>query len=156
MDVGDRMLGLARWARLGEHVPFPHDRPAPDEKRTEMRERRLATVCRSDRDGQAVRWDGAGERDLAGGRRPHPLSVPDRDIDAPVLPRRVLVVADRELAQDRSIDRPRPRCGAGSHHETEGGRDRQCGEHPQQTSSRCPWSEHGSTVACGACVAQPS
>jgi hypothetical protein len=146
MDVRHGVLGLAGRARIGDRLPLGDTVAAFDAQPAEVRERRLVPAVGRDGHGEAVRGHGTGERDVARGRSPDREGALERDVDTAMLPRRVPVGPDGESAQHRTVRGPRPRPGgnAGCEGPSE----------PEQHAdgrSRCPSSEHDSTVACAWC-----
>ena len=149
VHVGSCVLRLARRARLCDDIAFGHVRAAPDRDRTDVRERRLEAVGRRDRDRQAVRGHLAGKRHLTGYRGSNDVCSADRDVDATMLARGVLVVTDRELTKHGAVDRPCPGMrgrgvGKRDHRKRERGDRERC----------CPRSEHGSRLARAATECQ--
>ncbi len=143
MDVGRGVLGLARRAGVGDRVSLRDRGALADAEGAEMSERGPVSVGCHDGDRQTVRRDRAGERDLAGHRRPDRRCPDERDVDAAMLTRRVLVVVHEERAQDRSVGRPVPPQGCGwAQDECPRAADADADGPP-----RCPASEHGATVA---------
>ncbi len=141
MDVRLLVLGNARRACLCKRRSLGDAVAAPDEKLPEMGHGDLVCVD-LDRDGEPVRRDLSGEGDLTGDRRADRAICFESDVDTAVLSAGVRIVAERELAKDAALRRPRPCLGARGERERE--RDR---EHGGSEHSRCPRSEHGSTVA---------
>jgi hypothetical protein len=109
MDVGNGMLGLPGRPGSGDRVALGDARASLDLERAEVGQRRAVAVFGRDRDGEPVRRYGAGERDLAGGGRADERRASELDVDPAVLTGRVLVVADRVPAENRSVGGPRPR-----------------------------------------------
>ena len=142
MDVWGVVLRLAAGAGLGDRVALAHGCAFPNSKRAEMGERGPVAVGRDDGDGQAVGRNRPCEGHLAGGGRPNQAAVADTDVDAAMLPGCVPIVRERETAENRPVGRPVPGprgVRAGER------RDRHAGD--TQNRSRCPSSEHRSTVA---------
>ena len=109
MDVRDVVLRIARRSGLCDRGALLDRRSALDEQRPEMGEGRLVAVASGDRHGQAVRGNLPGERDLPTRRRAHEVGATERDVDATVLPARVLVLQDGKLAKHRAVRGPCPR-----------------------------------------------
>jgi hypothetical protein len=109
MDVGNRMLGLAGRPGGGDRVALGDARALLDKERAEVRERNAVAVLGRDRDREPVRRHGSGERDLPRGGRADERRASELDVDPSVLAGRVLVVADRVPAENRSVSGPRPR-----------------------------------------------
>lgn len=142
MDVWHSVLRFSGWPGFCDGVTL-HDAPTTlHEQRAEVGQRRLVPVVRRDRHGQAVGRYLPGECDLTGGRRQHTARIAESNVHAAVLPTRIAIVRDGELAEDRPIRGPRPRPGGGS--PSERPRHRSCAD---DQPPRCPASEHGSTVA---------
>lgn len=132
MDVRNVVLGVARGPRIGDATSFLDAIPTTDVERAEVRERRLVSLRRQDRHGEAVRGDGAGERDLACGGSPHGARI-GRDVDSPVLSTGVGVVAERELPEHLAVGRPGPApCSRGG----DQGQHEQAGR--EEDGFRCP------------------
>ena len=149
MHIGSCVLRLSRGARLCDAIPFGDASAAPDRDRAEVRQRGLEAVRRLDRDRETVRGHLTGERHLARDRGSNDVGSADRDVDAAMLARRVLVVTDRELAKDGAVDRPRPReCGRGVGERAKGERER------GDEDCCCPRSEHGARLARAAAECQ--
>ena len=143
MDVGRVVLRFAGRTGVRDRISLADRLTLPDAERAEMRKGGLVAVRGHDRDRQPVRRDLTGERDLPGGRRANRRCARERDVDAAMLARGVLVVLYGESAQNRTVGGPRPppgRFGAQS--------ERPCGDRTDaDRPSRCPTSEHGATVA---------
>jgi hypothetical protein len=142
MDVRHVVLRLAGWAGVGDGIAFRNVLAALDPERAEMCERRSVLPDR-DRDREAMRGHLAGEGDVTGRWGAHAARSHERDVHPSVLAARVLVGANRESSEDGAVGRPCPRPGRpwpGT-----GGPDRHQGQ--AHEPSRCPRSEHGSTVA---------
>ena len=124
------VLRVARYPGCGEHRPLEHDVAAAHQQRAEMRQRGLVPVARRNGHGEPMRGHRPGEGDLArrGGARSR--RVPERDVDASMLPARVRVVAERERAKDRAARRPAPGSGVGRSRERPYERERR-EEHPR-------------------------
>jgi hypothetical protein len=108
VHVRDVVLDDARRARLGYGLAFLDDVAPPHEQWAEMRERRLVTARRGDRDGGPVGRDLPGERHLAGCRRADDRSAVEREIDPSMLSAGVRVVADGVTAEHGSVGGPGP------------------------------------------------
>jgi hypothetical protein len=108
MDVRRSVLGLAGGPWIRNRVAFGDGGALPDTKGPEMGQRRPVAVVRQDRDGEAVRRYRPRERDLARGGSTDRAPVPQPDVDAAMLARRVLVVADRERSQHGPVGGPGP------------------------------------------------
>jgi hypothetical protein len=133
VHVRDVVFGVARRARLRDRLALLDDVATSHEQRAEMRERRLVTAGRNDRDRRAVRRDLAGERHLSRRRRANDRRAIQGDVDAAVLSARVWVVADRVSAQHRTVGGPGPRERVGGRHE----QPAECRERDDD-QSRCP------------------
>jgi len=144
MDVRHVVLGFPGRAGLGDRLTLLDVRTAFHLQRTEVGERRLVTVSSRDRDGESVRGNLSREGDLATRRRAHERRVVERDVHATMLSTCVLVVAECEFAKDRPVSGPCPRQGGGGQNQ----RADEC-RATDDSPSRCPSSEHGSTVAPG-------
>ena len=144
MDIGNVVLRLSGRPGLGYRVTFDDGRATPYEQLPEMGQRCLVTIVSGDGHREPVSGNLARKRDLSARGRAHDARVVERDVHSPVLASGVLVVRDRELAEDRPICRPCPRPRDGRHRK----RTRCCsGAH--ECPPRCPSSEHVSTVARG-------
>jgi hypothetical protein len=133
VHVREVVLGVARRSRLRDRFALLDDVATSHEQRAEVRERRLVTAGRDDRDRRAVRRDLTGERHLSGRRRANGRSAVQGDVDAAVLSARVWVVADGVTAQHGAVGWPGPRERVGGRHEQPAeGRKRDDGQ------SRCP------------------
>jgi hypothetical protein len=106
MHVRDVMLRLSGWPGLGDRSALLDRCTALHEERPEVGERRLVAVASSNRHGETVRGNLTGEGDFPIRRSTHNTCTAERDVHAAVLPARVLVVRDRELAQDGAVDGP--------------------------------------------------
>jgi len=142
MDVWHTVLRFSGRTRLCEGVPLADACATLHQQRTEVGQRCLVPVVRRDRHGQAVGRYLPGECDLTGDRRQHTSRIAESDVHTAVLPTRIAIVRDGELAEDRPIRGPRPRPRGGS--PSERPRHRSCAD---DQPPRCPASEHGSTVA---------
>ena len=141
MNVREVVLRLARRARLCDDIALHHTGTAPDAEGSQMSERRLV-VARRDGHGEPVRRHPSCKCDLTGNRRSYRRRGTEGDVDASMLPGGVGVAADREPAQHGAVDRPRPRHCRRPCDERQDERGAEA-HHP----SRCPPSEHPSTVA---------
>ena len=94
---------------------------APDRDARELEESHGEAVTRLDRQRAAAVRDRARERDGAANGRVHGVANGRADVDPAMLAARVGVIAEDERAQDRPVDRPRPR--------TRGSRERERPEH---------------------------
>jgi hypothetical protein len=144
MDVRHGVLGLPGRPGLGNDLTLLDVRAALHLQRTEVGERRPVTVSSRDRDREPVRGHLPRERDLAAHRRDHGGRLAERDVHATMLPTCVLVFTESELTQDRPVSGPCPRERGGRHDQ----RADDC-RAPDDSPSRCPSGEHGSTVAPG-------
>ena len=87
-------------------------RTARDAGRAEMDERRRVAERRLDRDGLPTRRHRPREADHPVGRRKDPRPCRRAEVDAAMLARGVRMrTVERERAQDRAVDGPRPRRG---------------------------------------------
>ena len=132
MDVRDLVLGNAGRPRFGQRRTLGDTLAALHEECPEMGQRDLVTI-RVDRDGEPVRGNLAGERDLTGGRRRDLAGAVEGDVDTAMLSARVGVVAERELAEDVTVRRPGPCLSVRSESERQADRRQGHSEH-----SRCP------------------
>jgi hypothetical protein len=93
--------------------------------RPEVDERDGVAVGRLDREAEAVRGHGAGERHRSGVRGDHRRSGGPADVDAAVLAGRVRITPELECLQDRTGRGPRPPVrGRCEHEEGDGDADR--------------------------------
>lgn len=86
-----------------------------------------------DRDGEPVRRNLTGEGDHARDRRIDLAAAVESDVDTAMLPARVGVVAERELAKDVAVRGPCPGVGIRSERERQADHRQGHPEHP-----RCP------------------
>jgi hypothetical protein len=107
-----------------------------------MGQGRFVATARGDGDGQPVRRYLPGERDLAAHGSQHRTRIAQSDVHATVLPARIAVGGDRELAENSSVRRPCPRPRGGSDDER-----RHDHADADEGSFCCPKSEHDSTLA---------
>ena len=142
MDVGHIVLRFSGWPRFCDCITLRDAPTALHEQRAEVGQRRLVSVIRGDRHGQAVGRHLSGEGDLTSDRRQHAARIAESDVHAAVLPTRIAIVRDGELAEDRPVGGPRPCPRGGGHSERPRHRSRADDQPP-----RCPASEHESTVA---------
>jgi hypothetical protein len=98
MDIRDVVLRLSGRPSLGDRAALLDGRAALHEQCPEMGEGRLVTIASCDRHGQAVGGNLSGETDHPTRGRTHDVRAAERNVHAAVLPARVLVVRDRELA----------------------------------------------------------
>jgi hypothetical protein len=84
---------------------------APDRDARELEEGHREAVTRLDRQRAAAVRDRARERDGAADGRVHGVADGRADVDPAMLAARIGVAAENERAQDRPVDRPRPRAG---------------------------------------------
>ena len=132
--------------RLGDAVaalPYLPDRLALSDARTllerhplELQQGDGVAVLRANRDGMTAVRDAPDERHSPGGGRANDAADVGRDVDAPVLATCIRVVAERERAQDRTVDGPAPRERSGSEHECEQGQTRDQPSHCHLRSLR--------------------
>ena len=141
MNVREVVLRLAGRARLCDDIALDHTGTAPDAEGPQMSEGRLV-VARRDGHGQPIRRHPSCKCDLTGNRRSYRRRGTEGDVDASMLPSGVGVAADREPAQHGAVDGPRPRHCRRPRDERQDEREAEA-HHP----SRCPPSEHPSTVA---------
>ena len=139
---GHRALRLPTARALRSASPSSYLSAAFHLEWAEVRQRGAVPVGGEDRHGEPVRRDGAGERDLAGGRCPDDPRVAERDVDAAMLTAGIGVVADGEAAEHFALRGPAPGHCAG-------GRDQRPDDRQPdgQSQSSCPLGQHGSTVA---------
>jgi hypothetical protein len=105
---------------------FHHRIALADEERAQVLQGHGVAVRRANRQGLPARGHRPGERHHAGRRGRHVGAKIARDVDPPVLPAGVGIIAENERPQDRSVRRPRPRLRRGR---DETGRDDQEHEH---------------------------
>jgi hypothetical protein len=141
MNVREVVLCLARRARLRNDISLNHTGTAPDAEGSQMSERRLV-VAGGDGHGEPVRRHPSGKCDFTGNRRSYRRAPTEGDVDTSMLPGGVGIAADREPAQHGAVDRPRPCHCRWPCDERQDERGAEA-HHP----SRCPPSEHPSTVA---------
>jgi hypothetical protein len=111
-----------------------HDRGASsDRDRAELEQRDGVAVLGADRERPAAIGHGARERHDAAGRCPHSGAQGRPDVQAAVLCTRVGIVSERESAEHRPVDGPRPRGCARSPRERYRGDD-QANETPHASS----------------------
>ena len=141
MNVREVVLRLAGWARLCNDIALHHAGTALNAEGSQMSEGRLV-VARRDGHGEPVRRHASCKRHHTRNRRAYRRRRTEGDVDSSMLPSGVGVAADREPAQYGAVDRPRPRHCRRPRHERQDERRAEA-HHP----SRCPPSEHPSTVA---------
>jgi hypothetical protein len=132
-DIGLADLGDAARTDGRDDVSFVDAIPSGGQERAEMEERDGVSVGRLDRHGPPARRDGAREADDARCGRAHVRPGRRAEIDAAMLTRCVRMRAvERERAQHRTVDGPRPRlrCRDGNRERTE----RQNSESPEHVS----------------------
>jgi len=117
VHVRDVVFGDARRPGLRDRLAFLEDVAVSHEQRAEMREGRLVTARRDDRDRGSVRRDLPRERDLPGRRGADDRRAVEGDVDPAMLSARVWVVADGVTAQHGTVGRPRPRKRVGRRQE---------------------------------------
>ncbi|MDH5281575.1 MAG: hypothetical protein OEW52_10575 [Thermoleophilia bacterium] len=109
MNVRNVVLRLSGWPRLGNRPALLGDRAALHEECPEMGQRRLVAVgCRNGH-GQAVGGNRSGEHDDSTHWGTHHVHAAESDIHTSMLPARVLVTRDRELAKNIAVGGPCPR-----------------------------------------------
>jgi hypothetical protein len=110
---GGRHAVLARADRA-DRLALADDRAAGDVDRAQLKERdRVAAGC-GDRQGPAPVRDRAGERDRARSGGAYDPADVGADVDSAVLAAGIRVGPERERAQHRPVDGPRPpACGRG-------------------------------------------
>ena len=110
VDVRLREVGVAGRTGGSHDDTLVHRGPAPDAERAELQQRHRRAGRRPDRERLPAARNRPRERHDAGGRRPHVLSEGRADVDAAVLSGCIRVVAiEGKAAEDRAVDRPRPR-----------------------------------------------
>ncbi len=102
-------LRLAAGADRADDLPLVDGRPHADSDRSQVHERDRVAVCGADRQALPLARDRSRERDDAGRRRAHVASRRRRDVDSPVLPGSVGILAADERPQHRPIHGPAPR-----------------------------------------------
>jgi hypothetical protein len=142
MDVRALVLGVAGRTRVGDDVALRDGHALAHAKRSEMRQRRLVSVARRDRDRETVRRHLAGEGDFTRCGRTDRRRIAQVDVDPAMLARRVRVVRDRERPQNGPVRGPRPRERRRRRRVRPGKSDE-----PADDDPRCHSREHGSTVA---------
>ena len=158
---GDADAEVDVW-RLGDAVAaLPHlpDRLALTDARTllerhllELEQGHGVAVRGADREGATAVRNAPDERHRPGGRRANVAADVGGDVDAAVLTACIGVVAERERAQDCTVDGPAPRERSGSEHEREQGQRRDQSSHCHLRSLRCDPADHrrggGSPTQC--------
>lgn len=138
-EVDERLRRLHDAGRAdgADDLPFGNRGAARNLDRAQVDERRGHSQARADRDALAAGRDGSREGDDTVDRRAHGRSRGRAEIDAAVLPCGVRMrPVERERAQDRPVDGPRPRVCSGHG-------QRECAktydsESPEHTSSLLP------------------
>lgn len=111
VDVGSRVLWLARRPAPGDRIALDDAGALLHEQRAEVRKRGPVPVGGRDRDGEPVRGHGAREGHVSARRGSDGRSSAELDVDPAVLASRVLVVPDRVTAENRPVGGPCPgRC----------------------------------------------
>jgi hypothetical protein len=124
VDVGRRVLGLAAWPHYRHRIALADRVSASYPDFAEVRQRDGVPARRGNRKGEPVSRDGAGEGDRAARRRSHDPCRVGGDVDSAVLTARVGVGPEREGAEYRPVDRPRPGEGSRRDGQSEGGHRR--------------------------------
>jgi hypothetical protein len=145
VDVRDVVFGDPGRPGLRDRVALLYMSAASHLERAQVRQRSPVAVGGEDRHGEPVRRHRAGERDLAGSRRPDDLRVAERDVDPAMLSAGVGVVAEGEAAKHCAFRGPVPGLRAGSSDQRPDDR-----QHDGQSQSSCPLGQHDSTVAAAA------
>jgi hypothetical protein len=121
VDVRRLRDAVAALPDRAENVSFVDLRALPDGSSPELQQGDRVPVAGANRHGAAAVRHAADERDRAGSRRADADADVGGDVDAAVLPAGVRIVAERERAQHRAVDRPAPGERAGSEHQREQG-----------------------------------
>jgi hypothetical protein len=108
MDVGRPRDGVDACAHGPDRITLTDHRSLPRRPRAELEQRDGVPVGGSNRDGTTPAGDRAREGHRARRRRSDGCADFRSDVDAAVLPAGVRIVAERERAQDRAVDRPAP------------------------------------------------
>ena len=111
-------MHVALAADEADDIAFPDGAAARDGRRTQVDERDRVAVRRPNRDDSAAPWDGAGEGHRPARRGEHGRAGSRADRNPAVLPTRVRMRrVEGEVAQHRTVRRPRPGARAGDHDE---------------------------------------
>lgn len=151
MHVRKVVLGIAGRPRLGDRLALGDVLSLAHEERAEVREGGLVTIAGDNGDREPVRRDPSREAHLAGRGRADRGRAAEGDVDPAMLPARVRVAPERELAQHGAVGRPGP--GGRPRGARQGDRAR---GHDRDHRSRCPTRQHESTVATAGGRRQPS
>jgi hypothetical protein len=108
VDVRDVDLGVARRPDRADGLALGDVVAGADDDRSQMEKCHGVRVGRPDRDRPPVAGQPARERDAPGGRRPDGLPGLAADVDAAVAVLVVVLAAEVEAPQDRSVGRPAP------------------------------------------------
>jgi hypothetical protein len=108
MHVRRRRDGVGAFADHADGRALVDAIALADARRTELQKGHREGVGGLDRHRTTAAWERADEGDGAAGGGEHTSAELACDVDAAVLTARVAVGGERERAQDRSGDRPRP------------------------------------------------
>ncbi len=125
VDMRSRRDRVGALADVADDSALRDEAAAHATRRTELQQRHRIAVGGLDRQRPTAARDRADERDHPRRRGKHGASELGADVDAAVLPARVVVRAERERSQDRPRRWPRP-----------GARRRCCEERREQNQDR--------------------
>jgi hypothetical protein len=124
VDVRRFRDAIAALADRAEGVAFADLCPLLDRCRLELQQRDRVPVAGSNRHRATAVRNAPDERDRPCRRRAHVAADVGGDVDPAVLAARVGIVAERERAQQRTVDRPAPSERSRSEYEREQGQRR--------------------------------
>jgi hypothetical protein len=124
VNVGRCRNAVAALADRAEGVAFADLCTLLDQRRLELQQRDRVPVAGSDRHRATAVRNAPNERDRPRRRGAHVAADVGGDVDPAVLAARVGIVAERERAQQRTVDRPAPSERSRSEHEREQGQGR--------------------------------
>jgi hypothetical protein len=137
MDVRRLRDAVAALADRAEGVAFADLCPLLDRCRLELQQRDRVPVAGSNRHRATALRNAPHERDRPRRRRAHVAADVGGDVDPTVLAARVRIVAERERAQQRTVDRPAPSERSRSEHEREQDQKRDQTPHCHLRLLRC-------------------
>jgi hypothetical protein len=133
MDVRHRHLCRSARADRPNGGTLPNRVSSMHDLGPEVQQRHRVTVLALNRHGPAAARNGSGEGDGAADRSEHRRPCGRADVDTPVLPASVGVVAEQEGLQDGAVHGP----GPAERPSREGQRAGDCGAEEQSSDQRC-------------------
>jgi hypothetical protein len=124
VDVRRRGDAVAALPHLPDRLALADVRALRERHCPELQQGHGVAVRGANGDGATAVRNAPDERHRPGGGRANVAADVGGDVDAPVLTTCVGIVAERERAQHRTVDRPTPRERSGSEHEREQGQRR--------------------------------